>query len=392
MIRDLKSNFIALVYLGGMLPAYVAWFISPSSTGKFVNVENLRYQILFSKLIGIILITIAFLLWIDSVMKRSIYLNPVFLIILPFLINALIQSFKRDSLVIQTFLQSLIYIVLFTSTDSDSWRIKKNIENILTITLCLEFFLAIYGRNQVWAECRVDKCLFSGQLVFIGQFTTGNATSVFFGFLCVVSLIAFSGKKRLFFVCVYGFLAVLAGGRSPIIALGICLLASRIQNLHARRVLAGSVLVISITPVFYELEDSEITFRGYLWRKTRQHLLDSQGYSPEIQFSEFVQQYLSYVPRTANSPHNLWLDIWWDGGIVGMIFFVPIILGLILGLTSLDTRVFFLFIYYLTLNITEPISSFTHFDTFSWILTILLITWNRILVRSAKENRLSEDF
>ncbi len=391
MIRNLKSNFIALVYFAGMLPAYMAWFISPNSTENFVNAENLGYQILLSKLMGVILITIALLIWIDSVMRRSIYLNPVLFIILPFLINALIQSFKRDSLVIQTILQSLIYILLFASTDADSWKIKRNIEKILTVTLCLEIFLAIYGRNQVWDECRVDKCLFPGQLVFVGQFTTGNATSVFFGFLCVVSLIAFSGKKRLFFVCVYGILAILAGGRSPIVALGICILASRIHSLHARRFLAGSVLIVSIIPVFYELEDSRITFRGYLWRKTRQHLLDSQGYSSQIQFPEFVQQYLSYVPRTTSSPHNLWLGIWWDGGIVGMIFFIPIIVGLIVGLTSRDTRIFLLFIYYLALNITEPISSFTHFDTFSWILTILLITWNRILVRSAKENRVSQD-
>lgn len=337
------------------------------------------------QLLGLFLVIITIIILIDFFLNDGFFLHPIIAFVVPFIANGLFQSFSRDSFVLQTLLQSLLFLLVFLSSKKHNWYIEENATHIAVVSFILMFFLALITLDSAWVKCRIDKCLFEGQYIFVGQFTTGNSASVFFGFLCAVTFLSDAIKVRKILIPIFFAGVIVSGGRAPLIALCLAIFAYQIRNIILRLLCSLVLLFISVVPVFHDFDSRFLTFRGYLWSATRSYLKDLNGYSANITFSEFVNQQLYFVPRTTLSPHNLWLNIWWDSGLIGLLLFLPIALGLSLYLSKSSKSIFLLFFYFMTLNITEPITSFHHFDTFSWLLLLLLVLWkNEMLLKFSK--------
>lgn len=381
-----QRHYLLIVYLTGTLPAYIARLLTQPSTENFFNPVSSKIQVILFQILGLFLVMITIMLLIDLFLNDGFFLHPIIAFVVPFIANGLFQSFSRDSFVLQTLLQSLLFLLVFLSSKKHNWYIEENVTQIAVVSFILMFFLALITLDSAWVKCRIDKCLFEGQYIFVGQFTTGNSASVFFGFLCAVTFLSESTKVQKILIPVFFAGVILSGGRSPLIALCFAIIAYQIRSKVLRMLCGLALLAISVVPVLHDFDSRFLTFRGYLWSATRSYLKDMNGYSANITFSEFVNQQLYFVPRTTLSPHNLWLNIWWDSGLIGLLLFLPIALGLFLYLSKSGKSVFLLFIYFLTLNITEPITSFHHFDSFSWLLLILLVSWkNEMLLKLSKD-------
>lgn len=372
----IKSRLIAIVFLVGFLPRLIAGFAYPGANEFSINANYEKIQIQLTQILGIFLLLSLLFIYLEDLRQKKLHINLKIYFLLPFLSLTLLQSFKRDSFVLQTTLQFVIYLVIFLGSHSGGWRIFSNLKFIVFFALASEISLGLYIGSSAWRPCRVDKCLTASQSVFTGQFATGNSASVLFGFLAVISIMVFQNSTRIFLVSLLTLFTLISGGRSPLISIMLCLVVVFIRNKGLRKALMVVVLLISFTPVLYQFPDNFLTFRGYLWNSTRDFLLSQGGYSSSVPFTKFIQTYVSHVPRTTESPHNLWLGIWWDSGVIGILLFIPFLFNIVFKLAELQGNLFVILLYFMALNITEPISSFYHFDSYSWILLVLLLFWS----------------
>jgi len=366
---------IFFVFIVGASPALISAVLHPGSNEQVLVPSFVTLQVSLTQYSGIVVfIVMAFLLVLD-IQFSGFRVNILAFTFFPFLLILIVSSFRRDSYVLQTSFQVLFYFLVINSRDISEWDFSRNIKNVARIVLIFELYFILLGGSEYWQDCRLDKCLYSGQRIFVGQFASGNGASVFFAVLVVVVVSLTRGKSQLFFGSIFTILCFLGGGRNAMLGLLIFFLAYLIKSHAVNSMLLTTAAVVGALPLFVTFPDEFATYRGYLWSQTRKAILDSGGYAPTITFREFVSDYLSVVPQGTEAPHNLWLGVWWDGGILGLLTFVPIFMLILVKSQKIS---FFslqpLLVFYFVVNATDPISSFTHFDSFSWLLFIILIS------------------
>lgn len=376
MLRGhIKSRLVLLVYIVGALPTSISSILYPGSSENQINQSYVSLQVSLTKFFGIsIFVVIAFLLILD-IQFSGLRLTILAMVFFPFLVVIIVSSFRRDSYVLQTSFQILFYVIIINSRNGDEWDLKKNILRISLIVSIFEVFFIFFGGPIYWQDCRSDKCLFSGQKIFIAEFASGNSASVYFATLSVVVSTFTIGIPRLIYSTFFGVLCLLGGGRNAVIALAVFYAVTVFKSLFLRRIFLALSSFSTLLPLFLTFPDDFATYRGYLWNQTKIFILESGGYAPTMPFRDFVASQLMIVPKTTEAPHNIWLGIWWDGGYPGLVSFTPIFL-LILFYSGKSNRQFIIpvLVYFYMINATDPISSFTHFDSYSWFLFIILIT------------------
>lgn len=166
------------------------------------------------------------------------------------------------------------------------------------------------------------KCLLSDRALTVDFGAGSNVTGVTLALIAPAVVYLLRGWRGWVLPIPVLLIVVLSGSRTAMVAVVIgCALTLLLRvRVFARRpwILAAPVVLVSLVPVFVPFDAAAFTLRGNLWSIARGLIAESplfgQGASFWIRNSGSINHGLS-----SYSPHNIWLALLVDLGIVGTV-------------------------------------------------------------------------
>ena len=196
---------------------------------------------------------------------------------------------------------------------------------LVLLTVVLAVF-ALVKPDLALRPCAVSfKCLLSDQALTVDFGAGSNVTGVTLALIAPAVVYTISGWRAWVLPLPVLLIVMLSGSRTAMVAvvLGSLLTLLLRVRLFERRswILLAPVVLVSLIPVFVAFPPAALNFRGNLWSIARGLIGESplfgQGASFWIRNSGPLNQGL-----TSYSPHNIWVALLVDLGIVGTIAFV----------------------------------------------------------------------
>lgn len=211
-------------------------------------------------------------------------------------------------------------------------------------------FQAVLHADSVFRTCRADKCGLLGTL-YTGIFTNENTYGLALALSVSFIWMAFRGPVRIILACYVAGIAYVTGSRSAelVAVVSVVILfilrpsisddpeaATRFSDdtpvgKPALAVLAAcSAAFIGFVLPFLNLDPNSLTQRPYFWKLARTQLSASPLYGLGSEAWASLYQAGMIPVALTYSVHNQWLDVIYTGGMIGLLFFVLLLVSMLL--------------------------------------------------------------
>lgn len=279
----------------------------------------------------------------------------IWLLYIPFLFFSCIAStYHRTSLwgspwMHEGLIVLVSYIGLFLA--GKKYGLFKGLETSIDIVILLVFFSCVlqinYGNFLMFPPLKWMMPVFKYQAIehpLYGVMGCGNHLGLFCALLFPYTLL----KKKWPLLVLILFMAIGASSRGSLLAIVLTTLF-----INKRMTLYTVIVLVFITVPFYKnlkprinktfheihypLEDSDLSGRAYIWKRTFPFLRQSilTGYGPATYGLYFPQhekrgEDIGYGGLVVDRPHNMYLNIWMGTGLISLIILLSGIGSLLL--------------------------------------------------------------
>lgn len=244
--------------------------------------------------------------------------------------------------------------------------------------------LGIFASQSSAGTCREDKCGPFGYLLY-GPTNSENALSILLAVALPAVFLAFRGRSRWIFSLYLLFIIYSTGARSAALAclavFALTLLlrpaydhcGSPASRFAAQFTALGGFVVAAVVPLL-NWSPQDFTGRAGLWQlavsQASENLLFGLGAGAWIRNVS-----IGLIGSFANySTHNQWVDVFYIGGVSGLVLFVCMLWLLLSGVSkSSVVPAAYLLSPIAMLSITERPLGFGSDDFFAWILPVMLL-------------------
>lgn len=287
---------------------------------------------------------------------------------------------------------------------------------LLNFILMVGFFACIYNLVINWGIIK------SFDIKIIMNYTTKfksffNSRSNFCLLLCIDSVICLylheKNKFKLVYIFYYLFFfgnIVLTNARTSIIVMvcitGFYMVQNKTRKIYAILFSTGLLLVLPWGQIFTEVVNFKTKYNLLFERNTGADLSNGRfelwrnAWRGTNGVSFFIghgigskDTYLSYINSSVLSFHNMWVDLFFEGGLIIVCLYINIIRDVVTRvkksvLKSPEKHLFYNFFLVLILvGMGDAIGTLFFLDTFSIVTTLLFITCPLCLINAVKCNK-----
>lgn len=200
--------------------------------------------------------------------------------------------------------------------------------------------VAVFNPDSAFQGCRADKCGPMG-LLFLGALGNENALGLALALSLPFVLLAFRGSIRWWLGSYMFIMVYLTGSRSALIAAGVALGVALLCNpritdkgAHGRfgfvaAATAAVAVGVGLILPFVTSDPTAFSLRGIAWQTARRYISESPIFGSGADAWQALANNGEVSAVSAYSAHNMWLDLLFTTGIVGLILGIVLVLALV---------------------------------------------------------------